>query len=814
MVTNWVSNRVRFLLKKSKGTLEIYVVKLFITLVNAQTVERGKRLKIKSFSVFLVIVLLLNILISLFAFQLANAEVLPTQVNLYGYVKDINGVAIESSNIYISDNDREYVGNIVPNSSGYYSIAVPYHESFTLNVKGFGVSPNLLYYIPQSKTVSTKLSSIEINFALQPGANILVNTYDNNGTLLREEDFKEFTNSNAFVTDINNLPSYAVFDSIHDNISQADDYNYNLTRPACIVLPKTPFCIHLLWNVPGFGKVMLTADNSSNGYLVRNQGELIEINFNHEAAKSKITAFQRDFDLARSQNHTTSNSIITNLEQSKAHLRTAETHLSNNNMESSIEELTLALNYSMWGHEQLLVDEAKTNIEVVRKADVSLKIIDSSGQPLENCTVNFKQVNSDFLFGADPFGKAHQFDQNYANLLRDAGVNYAYVMAPWGSIEPSPGQFDWSVIDSYQNINTLTNNGFRTMGSLSLWWYRGVGNIFSPTYQDGMTFGELKTSSYEHMKALSSRYKDSISVWEFNEQNSAWSNVLNLTWSQKIDVYKSCIQGIKEGNPNASILWDSNALPYEFGVEKLENLDQKAGGISFMEFLKMLIDNQVEVDIIGLELYYSGVNTDGYAPPGLDLVAISNLLDRYSSFGKPIYVREFSAPSTQVSQSSTWHESWSEANQAEYLKDVYSVCFSKPLVKEIGWSYGVEDSDVYIISGGLLNRDMSPKLSYYELKDLTSSWKTNGSELTDSSGRIGFRGFTGTYQITITTSTGYAYTQNIKVSENSTNETAIKVPDSNSKIIILICIVVSILIALTIVIAIHRKRSKKTTKNS
>jgi hypothetical protein len=523
----------------------------------------------------------------------------PAQVKLFGYVKDSLGKAVASSYIYLSDNNYAYVGDIYPNSSGYYEFTAPYRESFTFRVYGHGNHPYLMSYIPSSKTVFPGLSAeVDTDFILLPGANIIVNTFDNNGSLLRTKDFREVTGGNAYDTNLDDLPSYGVFDSISDDYSQG---KYELTRPACIVFPQTPFAIHILWEIPGFGKVILTADNSSKGYLVEKQGGQLDLNFNYEATKSKIAAFQRDYDQAKNQNYAISDPVKAGLDQSKAHLKTAEVFLSNNDVKRMVEELNLALNQSLWAHEQLLFDKARADIENGRKNWVSLNILDSTDKPAANYSVTFTQVSASFLFGADPIGKSSSFDQNYVDLLKNAGVNYSFMKAPWGSVEPEPGKFDWSYVDSYQNITAHATNGFKSMGSLAVWFSRGGGSDFySPTYQDNMTLTELESNAYEHMKTLSARYNNSIGVWEINEQNSGWSNVLNLTWTQKIEVLKACIQGVKAGNPSALILFNANALPYEFGhTVMLENLDEKAGAISFPEFLSLLIDKQVPVDIIG-----------------------------------------------------------------------------------------------------------------------------------------------------------------------------------------------------------------------
>ena len=419
------------------------------------------------------------------------------------------------------------------------------------------------------------------------------------------------------------------------------------------------------------------------------------------------------------------------------------------------------------------------SIERYRKGDVLLRIFDTTSRTLTNAIITINQISHDFLFAGNPMGKYNQYNPIYASLLKQAGINYSYIISTWGSIEPQPGRFEWGAIDSYQNISAQQNNGFDLMGALAFWMYRGsgLGDQFFPTYLDGMNFDELKNTLYNHMYTLVTRYKDYIKVWEFNEQNSSWTNPLNLTWRQKLELCKVAAKGVKDADPEAKILYDANALPDEFSWPSTVNLDDTANGVKFPEFLHMLSKNEIPYDIIGLEFYYAGCNTDGYSPPSLSISELSNIIDLYSSFGKIIFIRELSAPSKQVTGSSMWNGPWNEELQAEYLRQVYTMAFSKPMVQEIGWSYGISDEDSYIVSGGILNENLQPKMSYYTLQNLTQSWKTSGSGKTDERGEYSFKGFAGDYDMTVSLPGFETLSTKIHIEEQKENDFTITLRD-------------------------------------
>ena len=712
--------------------------------------------------------------------SIAMAQETTHHVTLYGYVRDMGGSPLPGCYVNISDENYTTLKNAYTDRDGCYRLDVPQHEFYYVWV---GVNSETDKYmfscIPQSRKVASgQAHAIRTDFNLRPGGNIIIYAYDEQGNLLRNKDFREVTNWKAFATDVNNLPYYNDFSAVNDDYSAWD---WDSAIPAFIVLPQTPYKIHVQCEVPEFGKVMLSADNEGKGYVVGKQGEKLILNFNYEAAKSKLAMLQRDYNLFESQGCDILHSVAKDIELSEEYLKVAEGYLTQDpspDMRSAARQLNLSLKHSLWTHEQLHLVKAETDIEKYRKGSAKINIVDARGTPLGDCSVCFKQVSHDFLFGANPMGGGSGYDPRCANLMSDAGINSSCITSCWANIEPNVGLFEWGSIDHYQDIQAQLDEGFNLMGSLSLWFYRGgeVGCAFVPQYQDDMTFEELKENVYNHMYTLAGRYSGKIDAWEINEQNLPGANALNLTWKQKLEICEVFAKAVKEANPGAKVLNGSCALPYEFGLAKLEDASANMGGISFPEFLRMLNEERIPVDIIGLEFYYSGVNTDGYPQIGLDLVSASELLDQYSSFGRPIFVKELSAPSAQVPGSSWWHKPWDEQTQAEYVEKFYTIAFSKPLVQAIIWAWGISDADSFIVNGGLLDANLKPKPAYFALKSLVDSWTTTGTGVADSEGEYNFRGFAGNYDVTVTTPDGHSLKTTIHVSEQETSEFTIQFP--------------------------------------
>ena len=71
--------------------------------------------------------------------------------------------------------------------------------------------------------------------------------------------------------------------------------------------------------------------------------------------------------------------------------------------------------------ESLQTDES---IEIYRKGDMILRCFDGTENlPVPNCKIAFKQISHDFLFAANPMGKANKYDPRYlGDLLPGVGV--------------------------------------------------------------------------------------------------------------------------------------------------------------------------------------------------------------------------------------------------------------------------------------------------------------------------------------------------------------------------------------------------------
>jgi hypothetical protein len=150
-----------------------------------------------------------------------------------------------------------------------------------------------------------------------------------------------------------------------------------------------------------------------------------------------------------------------------------------------------------------------------------------------------------------------------------------------------------------------------------------------------------------------------------------------------------------------------------------------------MLYADMAVQSGVKFDAFGVQ-FLMGVPVDGHYVR--DLLQVSSLLDEFVGFGKSVHVTSCEVPSdvipdawdawggkAQVTEGGQWHGPWSPRLQAEWLQAFYRVGISKPFVESICWRDLADYEGHFIPHGGLCRNDLSPKLSYRELRNFRAS---------------------------------------------------------------------------------------------
>jgi hypothetical protein len=401
--------------------------------------------------------------------------------------------------------------------------------------------------------------------------------------------------------------------------------------------------------------------------------------------------------------------------------------------------------------------QADDAIERYRKGDIILSVLDDQGGPIVGAAVSYRQTTRGFLFGLPPQAP----DESTWSLLKEAGVNYVEMFMSW-KLTDDPGFLGW--VDYTFTPYFLKRHGIVLLSGHCLVWMvasypdnPAADPMNLPAWVTTLKYDELKEELYDHVYETVSRYKSLIKYWGINEPFWPYADPFHLTTPQWLEIVTLSVQAIKAADPTAKIYMNNPIGDFPtWNYYPIKNM-------------KLLMDKGIDFDAIGLEVYGEdrspGVPLDARRYPVVSWV--SRRLDQFAELGKPIILTEIDVASEP-----------SEKTQAEWLRDFYTMAFAKPYVKAIVWSFmfdnpflpkaGIFDcqrQDQY----GNCQLDPRPKQAYYALKNLTSSWLTEGNGTTDSQGQLRFRGFGGNYTITLNME-GYKATEGtIHVKEQTEN---------------------------------------------
>jgi GH35 family endo-1,4-beta-xylanase len=554
---------------------------------------------------------------------------------------------------------------------------------------------------------------------------IELEAYDENGNSLDGVGFLRHWRPAMIVRDAAGSPVFGL--------------QYGVRTPQIAVPVGQPVSLELLWGVPGFGKVLVDANNDGRGYRVQ-ADERIRIELVPELARSRLSEVNAWVELHNHGNFA-SGDAGRELDSASGLIREASHSAdARRRPKLSLEALRLALSA---GEKEVLA-EAQAAIQTQRRGVLRVKVEDATGKPLANMNVDVQQQRFDFLFGV----YSDRYDASTVARLRRLGLNYAVLLMTWERTEPAPGVFSLNDFDRFFELPELTDNGFTVCGHALVWLANGEVPPYVRELR-GRT-DELVAAAREHVGRIVSRYQRNVQIWEaINEGHPQWSR-----WR----LAKASAEEIRMRAPGTPIMVDV-ALPLGEDVAlKYYPLIGLASmgriGVASSDpykYLERLSQAGVPYDILALQIFNGAwVNVAwGVQVPAIDLFRYARVLDRYSSLGKPIQIAEIAVGSADygTASESWWHAKADQTTQADYLEGVFTIAYGNPHVQGINW-WGLDDDYRFVEAGGLFDTSRRPKLAARRLAELLERWRGSGQMTTDEDGWTSFRVAAGDYHVT------------------------------------------------------------------
>lgn len=347
--------------------------------------------------------------------------------------------------------------------------------------------------------------------------------------------------------------------------------------------------------------------------------------------------------------------------------------------------------------------EARARIQKLRRGDLVVDLRDREGAPLRNREVKTRMRRHRFRFGT-AVGANQLLDGEDENTERYRRALVQHF--EWATVENALKweAEDWGMVDlRLPAVRTLTALGLEVRGHVLLW----------PSYKNSPAFLKDK-SPVELAEAIRTRVEDAASemrpwIREWDVVNEPWSNhdFMDLLGDEVVgNAFRRAREALPEGRLYIN----------DYGILN-EGRPHTTHKDAYAEWIRKLLEEKAPLDGVGLQGHF------GARVP--DVSEMKDTLDRFAAFGLPLTITEFD------------HDIRDEEAQADFLRDVLTLCFSHPAVDGF-WMWGFWDGRHWRDNAPLYRRDWTPKpaLDVWE-RLVWDEWRTPDRTLaTDAEGRL------------------------------------------------------------------------------
>lgn len=374
--------------------------------------------------------------------------------------------------------------------------------------------------------------------------------------------------------------------------------------------------------------------------------------------------------------------------------------------------------------------EARKRIRQIRMTDVEITVL-KDGKPVENAAVSLRMKNHQFLFGAVCYahgklghpGREERFTREFTKLM-----NYTMVPYHWQWYEQERGVYAEPYTGNL--VRWATEQGLKKKLHALIW------HELCPDWVTDENVEAEYVRRIDHLMAVYGNDFDFFDLANETTVNDRFDNPVSRWVRRKgpVEMMKFGSRLVRQWKPDAKLLYG----------------DWNVHGEEYFDFLRTLRENDVDIDIIGMQ---SHQHRDLWTQE-----ETLRVMDRAAEFGWPIHFPECSVcsgkPIGEMNYGAGAVNRFSETEedlywQADFTRDFYTLVFSHPAVEALSW-FDFTDHRWLNAPAGLVDDDLNPKPVYAALDDLINrQWHTDADLTTSAAGICGTRLFFGTYEITV-----------------------------------------------------------------
>jgi hypothetical protein len=592
-------------------------------------------------------------------------------------------------------------------------------------------------------------SAQEVDLKLPDGGCLVLKAYDRHGALMRWEDFERMGKMGGqfvYATNLDDQIRPASIWPVYDETAREAGSPREKGLPTVVIPPGEAYAVQVLfWETARYGKLLLRADNQGKGYHIKSPGDAHVLELNVELARTALA------DLERRQGHFSSNSQ-TAITDVKARLAEAIGEADPIKRAAGADAvLASALDL----RDRFELAAAKAAIPKVRQGELTVRVESANGQGVPKCEVRITQHSHDFLFGVF---EGSPYNARSFEAARDAGFELATVLPAWGWSDVGARAVSLRDLDRQLGISALAALGYRVKAH-GVVWLQEYGIL--PGRAFAMSHEQVRQAAVEQLRGLLRAYSDRITLWEAMNEPAA-TNVLAMPRPMLNALLGESAHAIKGVPGMTSLVNSGHEVDYgrKYVIYGLDNKPLPEFNLSYLEALERAdADGAMrDVDVVGIQ-FYPGYRFNamfgGLQGPCMTPSWLVDTVGRYTRFGKPIHITEFSLPSSYEDDwyAGYWREPWNEQTQADYAEAAFTIAFGHPNVQSISW-WDVTDLKPSVVTGGLIDASGQPKPAFERIKALMAAWTTDATAKTGDSGAVTLRGFGGGYRVEATLPNG------------------------------------------------------------
>lgn len=345
---------------------------------------------------------------------------------------------------------------------------------------------------------------------------------------------------------------------------------------------------------------------------------------------------------------------------------------------------------------------AENRIRMLRRGDLLLALHDEDGRPLAHREVKLRMRKHRFQFGtAVNAGVLLREDADAERYRRELAANFE-----WATVENALKweAEDWGMVNlRLPAVKMLSEMGLEVRGHVLVW----------PSYENSpqalkeKSPGELEDAIRRRVKEATREMRPWIREWD----------AVNEPWS-----HRDFMEVLGEELVAKVFYWAAEALPEgrfhlnDYGIlneGRLHTTHKDA----YADWIDRLLEWDAPVKGVGLQGHF------GAQVP--DVSQMRDTLERFGAFGLPLTITEFD------------HTVHDEEAQADFLRDVLTLCFADPGVDGF-FMWGFWDGRHWKNNAPLFQRDWTPKPALKVWRRLVwEEWRTPDQVLTpDAEGRV------------------------------------------------------------------------------